>query len=1067
MDISQQELYGGWNDYEEYERREREQTYDEAIAADEGWQGGTGSTSIYSNTSSSSSSTGNSNTNSSTGGGRREETTTTTTTTTNNNSGSSSTSSSWSSSKSANINSSEFAYYEQNPATNIDYTKNDMYGVYLVSMIKHNNPDVKDGIFDSKQSTQISQLFGITTTQAEKMLKVFGDIPIKDDGTVLDTTQYFSQNIGDNESSNKTSLSNKIFINNITISSLKEKVDAGDITMVNAEFNDHNAWLISCKKYADAKKYDLDFYVIFLREYPFNSVSLAQKQYITLANNDFNVRFNIIKDQSGLKINYCDITRFLWFNIESYADIDEIGFSFINKAGEKIIVKIPGDTADNNFLRLKSDISLDDNYYTFHTYSDFYSDSSGSYKILDNFEEGSDVLEENVDYFLYQKNIDDDKKATYVKFYLSDRFLQAYQLGDIKDIKNIEIYLQFYEEITIPSNNDINNITNSTCFIVSTNNNCTIDRVLPYPLYYKYKKTSENYNNPIVIYKLKSGYTDFGGSISMYYGNQIIYPLSEDSDSIGSNTAVKPNGLGEYKTETLYYETKIKDDCLYVYLKITDVPNGKGSFVFNKFITVILSNDGSSTGTSGTGSSTTSNITGKISQDTVTLHSVSINIPQVSKGDTLVYIDDSINNKTKHYTNYTQIETETGKVNYGVRAFAHINPETQEITYFNTKVGNIGIPELSYNVPATIVKLTPVNEAQTIYSFINGTQQLIVDKSKTNITIDGDRFKGDELLASYVFSYEYIVEKDNSSVTNDHIFNFRGIYATYSNLPTTYINHSERGNYQAYISYGITEKLPSDNHYLRISNISPNYPIYYNLDDDPNNNAYEYNFIETPIDSFGIEDKDNIYKKVTEYVKIQSGSISLDTFKKNVYRDAIIAANGCDRYYRYSSISNTYSEYTADEVRNMTSVPLNIYVKYEYYLKTGEIQDEDSLAKLKKDLSSEYLNTKVDSTITEDYAGSSLNSYLSNTERYKKDISWHTVSFSNIDLENSDRKYFTYINGTYYPFNGFVRDGSSNYYGYILSEYSTYNLIDDEKNQRILGSDTYIYLNKILKNMVQ
>ena len=150
--------------------------------------------------------------------------------------------------------------------------------------------------------------------------------------------------------------------------------------------------------------------------------------------------------------------------------------------------------------------------------------------------------------------------------------------------------------------------------------------------------------------------------------------------------------------------------------------------------------------------------------------------------------------------------------------------------------------------------------------------------------------------------------------------------------------------------------------------------------------------------------ENNIYEKVEEFVKISSGSLKLNDFKDTIRRNEDSGYN-TDKYYKYSSVTNNYIRYTYDEVKDISSIPLNIYVKYEYYLKTSE-------------------NDKFEGP------------------RYKKSIGFVDSSITNIDNAlNNSKKYYQYISDEdeYVEVKGFLTDGSNNYYGYKLQKYSEYD----------------------------
>lgn len=969
-------------------------------------------------------------------------------------SSSSSTSEEWSSSKTGNVSSSSLLYYEQYPATPFNYSSNDIYGVNLISLIYHYNQNVSNDGFSAKQIEQLTSLFNISTEQATLLLTTYGEYKV------------------DN---NFNALSKKCFINNFNIKLLEEKINNNEINIERIPFKEYNAFKIKCIKGSEnnTTENNLEFIVFFTREYPFKSLSLAPNKLITLGNNDYNVRFNIINEQSNLQINYCDIKRYLWFNVQSYSELVEIGISFYGNTDEndKTTVVLPLNINGSDFetLTLFSELDFENSYKDLFKLSDSFKpdnsfaiyepeDITANYsdfikqdnKILNNFN-SDNILEESVDYFFTRKTLDvaTNKYAAYIKLYISDGFLHEY-LKDIKieNIKNIEVFLKFEKSTKIGNNINVTNILESKCIIASGNSSCTVDYVKPIQLYSVFNYLSEN--EPVVIYKLNSNYESFEGTISVYYGNQLVYPLKEESlvDSIGEKKIVKANGE-EYKSNVFCYYTKTEGEYLYVYFKLTKSNN----FTFNRFIIINFADLYSSSGSVSNIVDDSTKINGKISQETITVHSINRNIPQISKGDSTVYIDDSINNKTKHYNTYTLIDTINGSAYYGVRAFAYVDSSTEDIkvTYFDNTLAKIGIPGLSYDVNARIVNLKEKNEESVIYSFTNGSQKLILNKANCNISIDENehKFKTDsnihDILASDIFSYEYIIE----GKTNVN-FNYRGIYANKNLVPVSanYQDIRDKNSYWAEIEYKVEETL-SSKEYFKISNITPDYPIYYNIDDDLDNNAYEYEFVEKSLGSFTLEDADNIYKKVIDYVKIPASSISLDTFKKIVHKSADSNTKPCQKYYKYSSISNKYLEYTEDDIKGITSIPLNIYTRYEYYLKTGEITDAKSL----QILQSNRVNDEQ----------------LEETKRYSKVFSKSTTTSPKQNNYTYFKDYDSSTNNKNIIFNGFVRDGSVKYYGFILDNYSlrdTYYNNNINEDKKILSSkDTYIYLKQDFRKL--
>ena len=409
------------------------------------------------------------------------------------------------------------------------------------------------------------------------------------------------------------------------------------------------------------------------------------------------------------------------------------------------------------------------------------------------------------------------------------------------------------------------------------------------------------------------------------------------------------------------------------------------TFKLHRFVTISLSDSGSSTSSTDTNSSKDSQY---IKQDEITLHTVDISVPQVSSGDTTVYIDNGFNNKTKHYTNITKLQNENGTYSYyGVRAIGFIEKDNNDSNKYNIKPFDkdfykLGINGLTYNVNAQIVKLQDHQEENIIYSFKNGEEYIVLNQDKQHISVNDGYVTGNKLIPSFTQSYEYQVNDIEPDLgSGDYNFRFYTEYAKVGKVQAS-------GDNYAYINVSYEYTYPIVPTYVKVINSTTNALVN-------GEKLYVNNFTE--YGEKDIIDENNIYEKVEEYVKISTGIVSLDTFKQTV-RENENSIYDTDKYYKYSSVTNKYIKYTYDEVKSITSVPLNIYVKYVYYLKTSENKNFRGV-------------------------------------RYKKVTGYSEEKNISVDDILKDNKNY-YQTNSYISVRGFVTDGSNNYYGYKLRPFN-------------------------------
>ena len=853
--------------------------------------------------------------------------------------------------------------------------KFDMFGCYLRTTIKFTKPtEISDADAEPYFVNLLKGIFNIDASQASKIFAGY-----KSDALVINPSSIFINNFNVD-----ADIFNPLYIR------------PADVT--DAE---HNLFTLNYSKNYDTGTYSLECYVYFRREYSFKSYNALEDKQINLINNDFIIKFLFINNDPNANtlIKYADIYRTLWVNVESYFPVTAVSLYIETKEiGKTVSIPI---TEGEYSIRTYNDEDTTINVHNLLSLKDEY-----NYLFIDN----KDLNAINSDYFFNSTHIGNNKESTTFKFYLSDELIKRIFPDEdpkeaYKNIESINIYVTLDSDKIVEQGKAI---ATSNVFRVSTNTHATIDFVKNHIVYNSWNpKTTEE--SLIATFKLNEGEPDFGGNVSIFYGNQIVYPANDSKIGELENQSIitkKPDN-SDYKNNVLYYDVLRKNEYLYVYLKTTK----NEPFTFKKFVNVSLSD----LRTYKNVSSNLTNINGIIAQNDVIVHNIDISIPQVSKGDNLVLIDNGINNKTKHYTYYSIIDN----AYYGVKAIGYYyvddNDECQ-VSYYDNELYKIGVPYLSYNVPAKIVRLYPEIEHRSIYSFKNGEQLIYLDKSSTTIAIDNNKIisTNHELLPNYRMSYDYIVNKTKPANTKtQYNFTFYPTKVFKDWVPASYVDIDNLSYYQKHIEYTLSYRVSNSTEYVLLSNSSANYPIYRNFDDIEDNNFYEYKYSEI---TNGDYEEDNIYEKVEEYVKIPANSISLETFKKVVKRSESLEYDNV-KYYKYLSLSKTYVNYTYEEVENLEYIPLNIYVKYNYYLKRAK-ENINNFTAYKLNKSTSQTSLSFSSSVNE--AADAINS----GETYFMYV--------------SDLTYTSYINGiaetsSYIPWKGLVRDGSANYYGYVLT----------------------------------
>lgn len=948
-------------------------------------------------------------------------------------------------------------YYESHPNTAISYDSDNYYGVYLYSKIYIKNNDSTFYYYT------LQNLFNIDYEQANLILnscKTSFTSSTYDDGS----------SHGDVDNTTIITLTKPVFLNNIdyktffsnitTKYNYESKKKDGVFKFYkdrNESEKSKNIYTLIYKKHNDGNGLVVAYFqIIFKKITPFNGKEVELNDVNQLFYNKYAVEFNSNIDIDDINIQYCDLFNYIWFRVKSKTEIKNIKLdnNFVHNnhynPEHKDILTCYSYVA-NNMYNIEIKINdgdglenIDYTYYGNHSNWKYIKTSYNSY--IFNSTETIQVTQEsenpewgntqstqtvsvstcnNINSINWYKSEFDNTNQTYVfEFKLNtigsnndgritnydvppavwlcgENFL--YSLNSSQNRKNaskLNITLNFSD-----GTEQTGEATSTNRAIqVSANTHTNIYYVNPVKLYTNIGGVQRTL---ACIYELKDGEEEFNGNITVFYGNDLVYPYKKSGTNI-----VKGDGQ-PYDTSVFYYQTERHEDRIYIYLKTLS-----NSFKLKKFINIYLSDDDKHTEEETTVEEEYTNVKTTISQDEITVHTVDISIPQVSAGDESVYIDNSSNNKTKHYTNYSKLPTVNGYTYYGIRAYAYINGN--EIEYLDPTIKNIGIEGLSYNVNANIVKLNPINEQKIIYSFKNGEQLLVLNSDLINYKKENnvETIESHEVLPTYLFSYEYIVEnkKPENNDNTDYNLRFKLLYSnknlvetTYQNIKDKIFNDSISGLYFAYISYTYSETLNTPI-YNKLINVSADYPIEYNINETIDDNVYTYQFVE--YSNVNDIDEDNLYEKVEQYVKISPSILSLDSFKQ-VVKNSQTIENDYNKYYKYSVVNNSYIPYRYNDVKDLNELPLNIYVKYGYYLKTGEHKENVNLSKYKR-----YKNNY-------NFTSYSINS--SNVNNFREELN---------KLLNSSDKYYQKVDNTYIPYKGFVHDGSVEYYGFKFREIS-------------------------------
>lgn len=920
-----------------------------------------------------------------------------------------------------NVEADEFF---NNPATPLDYSK-DMFSVYINSAIKLHKYEKKDGesVGTSSYITSISKDNATEINQYIKLLQQAFKIDYYQANSLI--TNYLDVNINVDNNKERFISINKAFLNNVESTFNFDNSDTYTKDNYHIEIKPYkdDSQLFICTIAEPSETNNLNecnnisFLISFYRTYLFNPFKIDVDKYTQLNNANYQIKFNIkqLPKDYGLNIKYSDIKYYLWFSVDSYLSINDIQASIEYYDDEKRI--------KNKIIRLYPDQNNSEK--SNDEYNANYSLKYGNKTILNT--DNINVI--NSDYYTEFKEIEHTKNYVF-KYYFSKGFIQAFDndesddLVDVDKIKLIDIFVTFDNSEVIDGGEAI---TNAPAFRVYANTHSYVDYINKGVILYGKYNPKNSDEELIARYKLKPGESNFYGNISVFYGNQIVYPGNKD---ILENNEIRIIGGKNDKSLKFYYQILKKDDYINVYFKV----NGNEDFIIKKFITVTLSDTYAYESIEDT--ETASLISGTISQNEKVIHNIDINIPQVAYGDSIVFIDNSANNKTKHYTYYTKLSNGKNSYSYyGIRAIGYYNwdnaTDTLKTYYYDNGFYDVGISGLSYNVNAKIVKLIPTEEKETIYSFTNG-EQLVYLKQPAALTIKDNKLQGGELaeiLPNYKFSYEYIVKNEIPSTNKDKYYNFKFYpgYVTKDYIPATNVDFDNYNNYQIHIPYTIVNKDNSGT-YTKISNLESNYPIYENMDNSIDNNLYEYDYIPYSEINKQLTLDNGVYDKVEEFVKINPSTITLNTFKNVVlYNES--TEHDTDKYYKYSLISKEYSKYTYDEVKDLEYLPLNIYVKYVYYLKRAKYTEEEL-----------------------------RNSYMLNRDRSNQ----IPVNANNINsILNSKDMYVQRYGSITLPFKGFVKDGSMEYYGYLNIKLSDVDLFDQENiktNNSYFALQEYSYV---------
>lgn len=452
-----------------------------------------------------------------------------------------------------------------------------------------------------------------------------------------------------------------------------------------------------------------------------------------------------------------------------------------------------------------------------------------------------------------------------------------------------------------------------------------------------------------------------------------------------------------------------------------------------------------------------------ITQNSNVVFASSINIPLINFSDVTVFIDKAQSgSKLQHYTNITKINTNDTVEYLGVRAYkqrkivAKYSEDTHSYSYsastklFDSDISSVNINGLTYNTNAQLVLLTPYPKQETIYSFRNGIQTMQLNKSTVGFNYDKENKKLSirDVLPDYYLSYEYIVDGKESNNIKDYNLRFNGLREikgwTQTELPQRVENITTKTDYLFTVSY-MSKYTPSgvnDGTYYILDGIKDNEVIYgniyfnnYSLNSDTQSidktstqTIYEEKYSSISLDSGNDwKDDDNIYEKVDSYNKLSVNSVKLTDFTTAItnYYNRIENNNSAEAlssysssiYYKYSSISKEYNEYTLDDIKGITSVPYNLYYKCSYYLKLSRAITEDNRSQYSyKDLyKKEYNDTLIPNPKIEDklvyahyengftYMPLYLGIKYDGSVQYYSDEGYYLIDFENLDYRKEPR----------------------------------------------------------------
>lgn len=875
------------------------------------------------------------------------------------------------------------------PTENVKYDKGDCFNAFLVGSIEN----VEGQSVNVFVRNCTGKIFNLTSAQVKNFIENYTHD--NEDSEVLINTVYLSDIISNIKTINETKNTVRIETSSGSKNNWKFTIGDDDSTIsLNVKFR--RPYVYSPAKANANKEYELINY-----KNTFNTTKEVDGLEKTITEDKkVKLKFNVINEPNSLSINYADVKDFLWFDVSAYNDIETIAVSVADSSDESstkyfCLYKSNSAVLSNDIVnkQLNGRTDGDGNYIRMHQNNSLGLSTTGDKMLYGknpviNIYNGY-INETNSEFFYYYESTLRET-TTHIKAYIP-----GILFGKGDDGKSITYEGYQYDTINVFIkfvDNGVNSyvtkteaIANASAFQAFANTHCTLDYLnTRWKLHTKYNATSED-EQIIAIFTLNSGETTFNGSISVFYGNQIVYNESRKTEDPANGTFInasltKPSGEA-YTKNTLYYSVKNTGKALYVYIKTTQ---GQ-PFMLHKFVSIFLSDNGSTNK-----SKNTTHTVDYISQDDIVLHSVDVSIPQVSKGDSLVYIDDSFNGKTRHYTTYSALTVGDNTAYYGVRAYAKKAGENDsDNKYFDNELYTLGINDLSYNVNATIVKLNPIASEKSIYSFANGEQYVLLNKKAIKAEIVNNTLNASDILnGKEILSYEYQVDGQKKMPE----------YALlYAAAGDTIVNTNIKDFDKFSIEYAYNKEIPET--YKQIVNISPNVPIDIDVD------IYSYQFTEYLTQGEILED--NIWERIEEFVQVPSGNVDISKFKDIVRKSENSEAKfGEDKYYKYSASSKTYSPYKFSDIQKYNSVPLNLYVKHVYYVKTSEVKEDikfggNNPKRYKKNFGLTYIQTDVNETVI-----------------------------------NSKTKLFQQIGTSYIPFNGFVRDGSIDYYGFKLKPIS-------------------------------